>query len=68
MGKTLMDFALARAVELGRSWAWLGVWEKNTAAIGFYRRMGFREAGTHTFHMGGEIQTDYIMRRDIIGA
>ncbi|HEY9593120.1 MAG TPA: GNAT family N-acetyltransferase [Spirochaetia bacterium] len=65
LGRVLMDFALARAVELGRSWAWLGVWEKNTAALGFYRRMGFQEAGTHTFRMGEEIQRDFIMRREL---
>jgi ribosomal protein S18 acetylase RimI-like enzyme len=44
---------------------WLGVWEKNEAAIAFYKKMGFEEAGRHSFRMGDELQTDLVMKKVI---
>jgi ribosomal protein S18 acetylase RimI-like enzyme len=63
-----MGFALQKGSELGKRYAWLGVWEKNTSALAFYRKKGFTEAGTHTFRMGEEDQTDYIMKRQVDAA
>ena len=57
-----MNFALDLAREMGKSYAWLGVWDKNDAAISFYKKMGFEEAGRHPFRMGDELQTDLIMK------
>jgi diamine N-acetyltransferase len=65
LGSYLMQFALQKATEMGKNYAWLGVWEKNPAAISFYRKMGFKEAGRHVFRMGEELQTDLIMRKDL---
>jgi len=64
-GKTLMNYALEQAAKMKKKYVWLGVWEKNEKALGFYRKMGFREAGRHVFRMGDELQTDYIMRKDV---
>jgi diamine N-acetyltransferase len=63
LGRVLLEKGLEIARRKGKRYAWLGVWEKNTAAIGFYVRMGFARAGTHDFFMGPERQTDFIMRR-----
>ena len=65
LGRVLLEEGLEIARRKGKRYAWLGVWEKNTSAIGFYERMGFEKAGTHDFFMGPERQTDFIMRRPV---
>jgi ribosomal protein S18 acetylase RimI-like enzyme len=44
---------------------WLGVWEKNEKAIGFYKRNGFVEFDKHLFTLGTDVQTDIMMRREL---
>ena len=44
---------------------WLGVWEKNPRALKFYARYGFKKFSEHTFMMGHEAQTDWLMSRRI---
>lgn len=63
LGRVLLEEALEMAGQKGKRYAWLGVWEKNTAAIGFYEKMGFVKSGTHDFFMARERQTDWIMKR-----
>ena len=41
------------------------VWEKNENALRFYKKKGLYEIGTHTFVMGEDKQTDYILRKDL---
>ena len=65
LGRFLMEQAIAKAVEKNKKYAWLGVWEKNEKAIRFYKKNGFYEIGTHTFTMGEDVQTDYVMRKDL---
>ena len=65
LGAHLMGVALDLARARGKSYVWLGVWEKNTSAIGFYENAGFRKAGTHSFTIGNDVQTDFIMRKDL---
>ena len=67
LGRYLMEQAIAIAVERKKKYVWLGVWEKNKKAIRFYKKNGFYEIGTHTFVMGDDVQTDYIMRKDLEG-
>jgi diamine N-acetyltransferase len=54
-------------VEQARRWRcdglWLGVWEKNSRAIGFYERMGFTVVGLKTFQLGADTQNDLVMAR-----
>jgi ribosomal protein S18 acetylase RimI-like enzyme len=61
VGKALMRAVIRKAKQRGCDSIWLGVWEKNQRAIDFYKRWGFREVGTHTFHLGNDPQLDYIM-------
>jgi ribosomal protein S18 acetylase RimI-like enzyme len=61
LGKLLYHKALEIARELGKKRVWLGVWERNENALAFYRKMGFEQTGAHSFYMGDEEQTDYIM-------
>ena len=64
-GKALLDAGLARATAAGAATVWLGVWEHNTRAQKFYRREGFERAGEHTFLLGSDAQTDWIMQRSV---
>ncbi|MFS0861981.1 GNAT family N-acetyltransferase [Fredinandcohnia sp. 179-A 10B2 NHS] len=63
LGKYLLNKALEIATEGNKTKIWLGVWEKNQNAIAFYKRMGFMQTGTHSFYMGDEEQTDFIMTK-----
>lgn len=65
LGGYLMEQAVKIAVQREKAYVWLGVWEKNERAIRFYKKNGFYEIGTHTFVMGEDEQTDYIMRKDL---
>ncbi len=65
LGKVLIEKGLEVARQRGKSFVWLGVWEKNAKAIRFYERSGFRKIGTHGFMMGDERQNDFLMRRDL---
>jgi ribosomal protein S18 acetylase RimI-like enzyme len=60
-------YMVERAVEIASrakiKVVWLGVWEKNTAAIRFYERNLFTPAGSHAFMLGNEEQIDIIMQR-----
>lgn len=66
-GKVLMEYALQKAVELKKQYAWLGVWEKNIDALAFYKKVGFQEIGKHSFRMGDELQSDYLLKKTVAG-
>lgn len=61
----LMAAALARAAELGAPSVWLGVNQNNRRAQRFYAKHGFGVTGTRTFQLGGAIENDYVMTRNI---
>lgn len=65
LGRYLMDKAISLAVQRRKKYVWLGVWEQNEKALRFYKRYGFYRIGRHSFVMGDDEQTDYIMRKDI---
>ena len=65
LGRYLMEQAIGIATKRGKKYVWLGVWQKNEKAIRFYRKNGFYKVGTHTFVMGEDVQTDYIMCKDL---
>ncbi|WP_343687073.1 GNAT family N-acetyltransferase [Chryseobacterium gleum] len=63
VGQLLYNQALETAQQLGRSYLWLGVWEKNLRAINFYSKNGFVEFDKHIFRLGEEEQTDLMMKK-----
>ena len=65
LGKYLINKAIDIAVKQEKNKVWLGVWEKNENAIAFYKKLGFVQAGTHSFHMGDEEQIDFIMFKSL---
>ena len=48
------------------SFLWLGVWEKNLAAIRFYERYNFKKFDTHFYYIGNDKQTDWLMKLDFV--
>jgi len=65
LGKEMIEFSIERAKQQQKVYLWLGVWEGNTSAIQFYSKMGFDKFGEHGFNMGGEIQTDFLLKKTI---
>ena len=60
-----MKVCLHEAVAAGCDVIWLGVWEHNPRAIAFYHKWGFKQVGTQTFHLGDDLQTDWVMARPV---
>lgn len=65
LGKALMLFAFDIAKQLGKITLWLGVWEHNGSALAFYKALGFYKVGEHPFDMAGDIQTDWLLKKDL---
>jgi len=62
VGQMLYEKAMEIAREKNCKYLWLGVWENNARAIGFYKKNGFVEFGQHEFILGEDVQTDIMMR------
>ena len=60
-----MEQAIAIATSRQKSYLWLGVWEHNTKALAFYQRFDFYRIGSHSFFVGQDEQTDFLLRKDI---
>lgn len=63
VGQLLYNQALETAKQLGKSYLWLGVWERNLRALQFYKKNGFVEFDKHIFRLGEEEQTDLMMKK-----
>jgi len=65
VASTLMAAVVAEAQRRGAGTLWLGVWERNGRAQGFYGKSGFVVVGQQPFLLGGERQTDLVMIRPV---
>lgn len=65
MGQFMMDHALSLALARTKKYVWLGVWEHNEKAKRFYHKNGFYKIGAHSFIMGDDDQTDFVLRKDL---
>ncbi len=63
LGAQLMQAAIELALSLGAASIWLAVWESNQAAIKFYKKWDFEKVGEQGFHMGGDLQNDWVMEK-----
>jgi ribosomal protein S18 acetylase RimI-like enzyme len=61
-GKLIMNKLKEMACSKKISFLWLGVWDKNEAAIRFYQRHGFQKFDEHSFYLGKDKQTDWLMK------
>jgi diamine N-acetyltransferase len=64
-GSALMQSCIDFAKEHDASVVWLGVWENNLPAIAFYHRWGFKKFSTHPFRLGNDVQTDWLMKKEL---
>lgn len=65
IGKRLANEVQDAARKHGFKHMWLGVWEENHKAEHVYMKLGFKVVGTHDFDIGGDIQTDRIMLKEL---
>lgn len=65
VGSALMQKCIEIAKEMNRQVIWLGVWEHNQRAIDFYTRWGFEKFAEHDFVLGDDVQTDWLMKKNI---
>jgi ribosomal protein S18 acetylase RimI-like enzyme len=65
IGQALFQKAKEVAHKANANYIWLGVWEKNTNALNFYKKNGFVEFDKHIFKLGDDLQTDILMRLNL---
>lgn len=65
IGKALINYAIKQAHDLGKQYIWLGVWENNSPAISFYKKLGFLTFGDHSFELGNDLQRDLLMKKNL---
>lgn len=58
----LMNKAIQVAKDYNKKYIWLGVEDKNTKAVKFYQKNGFKEFDKHIFKFGDDLQTDIMMK------
>ena len=68
VAQALMDAAIEAARARGAQTLWLGVWERNPRAARFYEKYGFTRVGEHTFMVGTDAQTDWLLSRPLTPA
>jgi ribosomal protein S18 acetylase RimI-like enzyme len=61
VAQALMTATVREATERGAQTLWLGVWERNSRGIAFYRKCGFADVGTQAFVLGSERQNDRVL-------
>ncbi|MFI5186995.1 MAG: GNAT family N-acetyltransferase [Chitinophagales bacterium] len=66
VGSALMQTCIDTARQKGKKNLWLGVWPKNQRAVDFYTKWGFEKFGEHNFLLGDELQTDWLMKKELI--
>lgn len=65
IGKKLMNHCLAEVKQKRFDVIWLGVWEHNNHAQGFYKSFGFEKFSSHVFMVGNDPQTDYLLKKNL---
>jgi ribosomal protein S18 acetylase RimI-like enzyme len=65
LGSWMLERIKTMAMEMGKTYLWLGVWEENPDAIRFYERHGFTTFGKHPYYIGSDRQMDWLMRLEL---
>ena len=65
IGSLLMEKAEEEAKKMNIKRIWLGVWEHNDAALGFYYKKGYKRFSEHIFMFGNDPQTDYLLEKNL---
>ena len=65
IAQPMMNECVNIARSLGGRTICLSVWLENPRAIRFYEKIGFRKEGTQPYILGNDVQTDWVMVRDV---
>lgn len=65
IGRHMMEAIIREAISRKCDSVCLDVWQKNYRAINFYQRCGFRICGLTQFHLGDDVQDDFVMIRHL---
>lgn len=65
IGLKILSFVEALAKKEGKTYLWLGVWEHNPKAIRFYERHHYVKFDTHSFYIGKDKQTDWLLKKNL---
>ncbi len=65
IGAWMLQEIIRMGKKLGKTFIWLGVWERNPKAIRFYQRHGFEKFADHPYYIGTDKQTDWLLRLDL---
>jgi ribosomal protein S18 acetylase RimI-like enzyme len=65
IARPMMEECERIARHLGGKTICLSVWLENPRAIRFYTKTGFRKEGTQPYVLGNDVQTDWVMAKDI---
>lgn len=68
IAQEVLSEVLTRTARGGSDALWLGVWERNSKAMAFYRKCGFTVVGEHVFHLGEDPQRDLVMAIEMEGS
>ena len=66
IGSAFMQIAENFASEKKLSTIWFGVWEHNEPAKKFYKSKGYEKFSHHTFVIGDDMQTDFLLKKEIL--
>lgn len=65
IGSAFMRLAEDFARENNLKTIWLGVWEHNEPAKKFYKSKGYEKFSHHTFLVGDDLQTDFLLKKEL---
>jgi GNAT superfamily N-acetyltransferase len=63
LGARLFAEVMAWLQSEGPRAVWIGVWSENHGAQRFYARHGFAKVGEYGFHVGAQVDREFILRR-----
>lgn len=63
LGKALFSRVMDWLQADGPRDVWIGVWSENHGAQRFYERHGFAKAGEYDFHVGRQVDREFILRK-----
>jgi len=66
IGHFILNHIKRIATNNNKRYIWLGVWKKNSKAIGFYEKNGFIKFGEHPYYIGRDKQMDWLMKLNLI--
>lgn len=61
IGQAMLRIATEAGAAAACTSVWLGVWQKNYAAVAWYKKQGFQVFGQTVFMMGADPQEDWLM-------